>query len=68
MSLRLAWRAARSVQKASKRPLKRRVRKLRTAVAPSSDQNMPDYLRRFPTKVLHPASTPPLPMNQPFWR
>src|SRR2546425_11155641 len=58
----------RSRQNASNLELKSKVRKFKTQLAPVSDQNMPDCLSRLPMTVLQPASTTPLPINQPFRR
>src|SRR5206468_11589145 len=58
----------RSRQNPSNLELKSKVRKFKTQLAPFSDQNMPDCLSRLPMTVLQPASTTPLPINQPFRR
>lgn len=47
----------------SKRLLRREVRRSRTFGAPGSDQNMPEFLRRFATTVLQPALITPEPMK-----
>src|SRR2546426_8589517 len=58
----------RSRQNASNLELKSKVRKFKTQLAPVSDQNIPDCLSRLPMTVLQPASTTPVPINQPFRR
>ena len=53
--------AAREAQKSSKRPERMQQRKAIIALAPRTDQRMPDCLRRSPMTVRQPASTTPEP-------
>ena len=54
----------RAAQKSSKRPERMQQRRARMALAPRTDQCMPDCLRRSPTTVRQPASMTPEPTKQ----
>ena len=58
----------REAQKSSNRPERMQQRKARMALAPRTDQRMPDCLRRSPMTVRQPASTTPEPMKNFFSR
>src|SRR6266404_9096025 len=54
----------REAQKSSKRPDSMQQRKAIMALAPRTDQRIPDCLRRLPITVRQPASTTPEPTKK----
>src|SRR6516164_8820047 len=58
----------REAQKSSNRPEKMQQRRARMALAPGTDQRIPDCLRRSPITVRQPASTTPEPTKNFFSR
>ena len=60
---------ARSAQKSSQRlPECVLQRNASMALAPATDQRMPERFRRLPTMLLQPASTTPEPTHRPWAR
>src|SRR5581483_4544960 len=59
---------AREAQKSSKRPERMQQRRAMIALAPRTDQRIPECLSRSPMTVRHPASTTPDPTKKSFLR